>query len=146
MGYAWKRGRSVGQRKRKKKRKPHVRWEHVFSLMLEPLSRVERKREREGLSTPLDEVKINSCSQRRNSIYRERGWFFSFPLFLFFLINRSDLFRFSVCFHCSSLTRRLSSTRKTREIPVFSGTMPPLFNFFRYKIFTVATRNDVTVV
>lgn len=33
--------------KRKKKRKPHVRWEHVFSLMLEPLSRVERKRGKE---------------------------------------------------------------------------------------------------
>ena len=134
MGYAWKRGRSVGQREKKKNESPHVRWKHVFSLMRELFSRVaERERERETLDTPWrGKNKLVFSKQKFDLPWTtfEGGFSPSF-FFFFFLINRSEIFRFSICFHYSFvIDGRFFFPRPT---------------FFRYKIFTVATRDGVTV-
>lgn len=62
------RSRSVGQREKKKKGKflPPCALETRF---LSNTATPFQERERES---SVDEIKINSCSQRRNSIYRER--------------------------------------------------------------------------
>lgn len=134
--------------KRKKKRKPPCALGTRFLANAGTLFQGwEKEREREGLSTPLDEVKINSCSQRRNSIYRERRSRVVFLLSSFFIFFDKSIRPFSILGLFSLLVFDASFVvEMEREIPVFSATMPPLFNFFRYKIFTVATRNDVTVV
>ena len=62
----------VNVKKEEKKEAPCALGTRFLANAGTPFQGWEKEREREGLSTPLDEVKINSCSQRRNSIYRER--------------------------------------------------------------------------